>query len=60
MDPKPDAASLLKQRDDQYEALAWQIFEDMLECADEYGQGHEVPLNEVAGGIRANHAYKMG
>lgn len=57
---EPDVALLLKDCDDQYEALAWQIFEDMLEWAEEYGQGHEDALNEVAGDVRAKYAYKIG
>ena len=30
MNSNSDAASLVKERDDQYEALAWQMFEEML------------------------------
>lgn len=60
MDPKPDVASLLKERDEQYEALAWQMFKDMLGWAEEYGHGHEDALYEVAGDVRAKYAYKMG
>ena len=57
---KPDAASLLRKREQQYEDLAKQMFEDMLQVAKEYGSGHENSLDEVAGQIRCEYAYKMG
>lgn len=60
MDSKPEAASLLKERDHQYETLAWQMFEEMLGWAEEYGRGHGDALNEIAGDVRQKYAYKMG
>ena len=60
MNSNSDAASLLKEGDDQYEALAWQMFEEMLGWAGEYGQGHEDELNKDSGHVRAKYAYKMG
>lgn len=60
MDPKPDVVSILKNREAEYEELAWDMLEDMLQWAKEFGSGHEDSLNEVAGDVRSKYSYKMG
>ena len=60
MAPKRDAAEVVKARDAQYEGLARQVLEDMLESALEYGSGHEDALNKIADELRVEYAYKLG
>lgn len=60
MESKPDVLSLIKKREDEYEKLAWQMFEDMVDCALEYGRGHSDAINDIAGDLRTKHAYRMG
>ncbi|KAL3154246.1 hypothetical protein ABBQ32_013745 [Trebouxia sp. C0010 RCD-2024] len=61
MAPKLEAAEVQqKARDAQYEALAWEMLDEMLESALEYGSGHEDALNKIADELRVEYAYKMG
>ena len=59
-DQKPDAAALLSTREDKYESLAWDMFDEMFACAKEYARGHEEILTEIGNEIRVKYAYKMG
>ena len=59
-DQKPDAAALLSTREDKYESLAWDMFDEMVACAKEYARGHEDVLTEIGNEIRVKYAYKMG
>ena len=40
-DQKPDAAALLSTREDKYESLVWDMFDEMVACAKEFAQGHD-------------------
>ena len=59
-DQKPDAAALLSTREDKYESLAWDMFDEMVACAKEYARGHEEVITEIGNEIRVEYAYKMG
>ena len=57
---EPDATSILTQRDKQYEVLAWEMFDDMLGRAEEYGHRHMDQIDEIAVEARTKYAYKLG
>ena len=60
MDAKPDAISLLKERENKDEKLAWEMFDEMVGWAREYGRGYEDAIDEVASDLQRKHAYRVG
>ena len=61
MDAKSDAISLLKEREKQYEQLAWEMFDEMVEWTKSYARGRrDDEINELASDLVRKHAYRMG